>query len=238
MQHGFRPRRSTETCNITFTKYIYDAFKLGSQVDVLYTDFPKGFDSVNHEILVSVLEALGFGYPLLGWIRSYLFSRPQWVKLYESKSQIFTVISGVPQGGHLSPILFSLFINSIFNIPRHCKLLCFSDPIKLFLKIDSLTSCIHLQEDLDRFVVCCDTIGLSVNKYKSMSFARCRFPYQFSYSLMDSVLNSGDTVTCDLGFILVPSFSLRGHIYHITCKAIKTLDFIKELLMSLNYLDP
>jgi len=102
-QHGFHPGRSTET----FTKYIYDAFKCGSQVDVIYTDFTKAFDSVNHEMLVSVLEALGFGHPFLGWLRSYLFSRPQWVKLYGTKSQIFTASSGVPQGGHLSPILFS-----------------------------------------------------------------------------------------------------------------------------------
>ena len=65
-QHGFRLGRSTETCNITFTKFIYDAFKCGSQVDVIYTDFTKAFDSVNHEVLVSVLEALGFGYPFLG----------------------------------------------------------------------------------------------------------------------------------------------------------------------------
>jgi len=60
-QHGFRPGHSIETCNLTFTKYIYDALKCGSQVDVIYTDFAKAFDSVNHKMLVSVLEALGFG---------------------------------------------------------------------------------------------------------------------------------------------------------------------------------
>lgn len=88
-QHGFRAGRSTEICNITFTKYIYDAFKCGSQVDVIYTDFAKAVDSVNHEVIVYVLEALEIGYPLLGWIRSYLSSRPQWVKLFGSKSQIY-----------------------------------------------------------------------------------------------------------------------------------------------------
>ena len=230
-QHGFRPGRSTETCNVTFTKYIYDAFKSGSQVDVIYTDFTKAFDSVNHEILVSVLEALGFGYPFLGWIRSYLFGRPQWVKLYGTKSQIFTASSGVPQGGHLSPILFSLFINSVSNIPHHCKLLCFADDIKLFLRVDSLIDCTHLQEDLDRFVVWGNAIGLSlnVNKCKSMSFARCRSLRQFSYSIMGSVLNSVDTVTSDLGFIIVPSLSPAAHIDHITCKAFRTLGFIKRI---------
>jgi len=107
----------------------------------------------------------------------------------------------------------------------------FSDDIKLFLRVDSLIDCSHLQEGLDRFVVWGNTIGLSlnVNKCKSMSFARCRFPLQFPYSIMDSVLNSVDTVTCDLGFFLVPSLSPAAHIDHITCKAFRTLGFIKRI---------
>lgn len=94
-----------------------------------------------------------------------------------------------------------------------------------------MTDCTRLQEDLDRFVVWGDTIGLTlnVNKCKSMSFTRCRFPRQFSYSIMGIVLNSADTVTCDLGFILVPSLSPAAHIDHITCKAFKTLGFIKRI---------
>jgi len=182
-------------------------------------------------MLVFVLEALGFGNPFLGWIRSYLSSRPQWVKLYGTKSQIFIARSGVPQGGHLSHILFSLFINSVSNIPRYCKFICFADDIKLFLKVDSLTDCTRLQEDLDLFVVWGDTISLSlnVNKCKSLSSTRCHFPRKFSYSIMGTVFNSADIVTCDIGFILVLSLSPAAHIDHITCKALKTLGFIKRI---------
>jgi len=51
------------------------------------------------------------------WLDKVLFiSRSQWVKLYGTKSQIFTSDSGVPQGEHLSPILFSLFINSVRDL--------------------------------------------------------------------------------------------------------------------------
>jgi len=103
--------------------------------------------------------------------------------------------------------------------------------LKLFLKVDSSTDCTHLQEDLDHFVVWGDTIGLSlnVNKCKSISLARCRFPHQFSYSIMGSVFNSVDTVTCDLGFILVPSLSPGAHIDYIISKAFRTLGFIKRI---------
>jgi len=71
-QHGFRPGRSTLTCNLVFTSLVYNAFKNHSQVDVIYTDFKKAFDSVNHELLICVLRASGFGEPLLSLFSSYL----------------------------------------------------------------------------------------------------------------------------------------------------------------------
>lgn len=70
----------------------------------------KAFDSVNHDVLVSVLEALGFSYPRIYCLRSYLLKRPRWVKIVGFKSKIITATPGVAQGGHLSSILFVLFI--------------------------------------------------------------------------------------------------------------------------------
>jgi len=46
-QHGFRPGRSTITCNLVFHNYVYHSFNLKSQLDVIYTDFNKASDSVN-----------------------------------------------------------------------------------------------------------------------------------------------------------------------------------------------
>lgn len=74
----------------------------------IYTDFTKAFDSLNHDMLVSVLEALGFNY--LDWLHSYIFNKPQWVSIFGFKSNVFTATSGIPQGGHSSPVLFALFI--------------------------------------------------------------------------------------------------------------------------------
>lgn len=48
-QYGFRPGHSTLTCNLVITSLVYDAFKNHGQVDVIYTDFKKAFDSVSHE---------------------------------------------------------------------------------------------------------------------------------------------------------------------------------------------
>lgn len=78
-QHGFRPNQSTFTCNLIFSFYILNAFQKQSQVDVIYNDFNKTFDSVYHDTLIIVLKQYGFGEPLLPWLSSYLVGRYQWV---------------------------------------------------------------------------------------------------------------------------------------------------------------
>ncbi|KAF0717229.1 Uncharacterized protein FWK35_00028884, partial [Aphis craccivora] len=77
-QHGFRPGGSTSTCNLTFCNYTLNVFREGKQVDAIYTDFVKTFDSVNYELLIAVLKAYGFGDPLLSWFNYFLINRAQW----------------------------------------------------------------------------------------------------------------------------------------------------------------
>jgi retron-type reverse transcriptase len=132
-QHGFRPGRSTITCNLVFHNYVYYSFNLKSQVDVIYTDFNKAFDSVNHKALVQDLNVSGIGEPLLSWFSSYLSHRYKWVNLFGVKSNIYLATSGVPQGGHLSPLLFSLFINSVPSVLSNSRILSFADDIDLSL---------------------------------------------------------------------------------------------------------
>lgn len=184
-QHCFRPGRSTSTCNLTFCNYTFNAFREGKQVDVIYTDFAKAFDLVNHELLIAVLKAYGSGEPLLSWFNSFLINQAQCLKLFNTKSEVFRPSSGVPQGGHLSPLLFLLFVNSACSSLKHCQLLCFADDMKLFLKISAITDCFYLQDDLDNFVAWSESLGLSlnINKCRFMTFTRRRTPISFSYTI-------------------------------------------------------
>jgi hypothetical protein len=140
-QHGFRSGRSTVICNLYFSNYTLGSFKVGSQVYVIYTDFAKAFDSVNHEILISILRAIGFGDPILSWFSSFLFNISQWVNMFNTKSYTFLSTSGVPQGGNLSQLLFSLFINNARSSLKHSQFLCFANDMKIFLKICSIDDC-------------------------------------------------------------------------------------------------
>lgn len=80
-QHGFVNSRSTTTNLILYHDYIVTALEEGLQVDAVYTNFSRAFDSVNHAILVSKLHALGVGGGLLEWLASFISDRSQIVKL-------------------------------------------------------------------------------------------------------------------------------------------------------------
>lgn len=88
------------------------------------------------------------------------------------------ISSGVPQGGHLSPLLFILFVNSINRWINKAKFLIFTNDIKIYLKIDDQKSCLTLQSELNMFFSWVEHLGLKLNidKCHVMTFTRQRNP--------------------------------------------------------------
>ncbi|KAL4126612.1 hypothetical protein QTP88_010824 [Uroleucon formosanum] len=71
-QYGFRPGRSATMNLMVFNNFVLEAVKKHIQVDVIYTDFAKAFDRVDHGCLIDALYKFGFGEPLLSWFKSYI----------------------------------------------------------------------------------------------------------------------------------------------------------------------
>ena len=141
-QHGFRAQRSTLTQLLAYWDNVLECLEKGETVDVIYTDFSKAFDSVPHERLFLKLEAMGIKGDVLYWIKSFLRGRTQCVNVDGTKSTWRDVLSGIPQGSVIGPILFVIFINDMPSEVKHnfCKL--FADDCKLYgnVKLDEENS--------------------------------------------------------------------------------------------------
>ena len=115
-QHAFRKRHS---CEIQLTTVLNDWAKIldnGGQIDTFILEFEKAFDTPPHELLKSKLFGYDIGEKTLKWIGSFLCYRQQRVVVNGANganSDWTPVLSSVPQGTVLSPLLFSLYINDI-----------------------------------------------------------------------------------------------------------------------------
>lgn len=69
-QHEFHPGECSITCNLTFTNYVNESFKYYCQFYVIYTDFAKVFDSINHNVLINILKYSDIDGFLLSWFKT------------------------------------------------------------------------------------------------------------------------------------------------------------------------
>ena len=105
-RHGFRAKHSTVTQLLTFLHDLYLNFDGNMEQVVVYLDFSKAFDSVDHSTLLSKIIQFGFDENFVKLINSYLSSRRHCVKLDGVLSESLPVTSGVPHGGVLGPLFF------------------------------------------------------------------------------------------------------------------------------------
>ena len=144
----------------------------GNQVETLYTDFSKAFDRVDIPLLLFKLSKIGFDPRLLKWIQSYLTDRTQKVRFKSSLSSVVNVTSGVPQGSHLGPLLFILFVNDVEHVLKVLNVLIYADDMKLLLEIRRDSDLELFQRKVDSFHTWCmkSLLKLNVKKCNSISF--------------------------------------------------------------------
>jgi hypothetical protein len=226
-QHGFLQHRSTISNLSLLNDYVSFEMSRGSQVDVIYTDYSKAFDRIDHDLLISKLHKMGISGDLLRWFSSYIANRSQAVVINNYISSWVTVPSGVPQGSLLGPLLFNIYVNDISDCFIHTNLLCFADDMKIFAKVKTVQDSILIQDDLMRLDRYCYSNKLELNPSKcfTVTFSRQRCPVQTSYKLRDQNL-SKVPVMKDLGVLHDSKLLFDEHINNVVSSATKALGFI------------
>ena len=168
-QSGFRPSHSTITALIKVTDDIRWAMDNKLLTLLVLLDFSSAFNSVDFDILLGILSSLNVSPQTVTWFESYLRGRSQCVNCDEVSSDWCDLTAGVPQGGVLSPLLFSIFINYLTKIISSSFHL-YADDLQLYKHfqhqhLDSAIACIN--SDLENISVWAKQHGLLVNPVKS-----------------------------------------------------------------------
>jgi hypothetical protein len=201
-QHGFTKGRSCTTNLLEFMEVVTKAADSGKAVDIVYLDFAKAFDKVPIKRLTAKLAAAGIRGNVLKWITDWLADRRQRVIVNGKFSSWRKVLSGVPQGSVLGPILFNIFINDLDDMATAKQLLKkFADDTKIGQIIESQSDVQELQATLDRLCGWATTWGMAFNVAKCHVMHVGRHNSGAEYTMNDEKL-AATTKERDIGVII------------------------------------
>lgn len=228
-QYGFCKNKSTTGNLLHYIADLSKAVDGGAQIDAIYTDFSNAFDRVDHIILISKLHHCGIHGSLLRWFESYLMCRTQRVMLNGFQSKPYIAHSGVPQGSHLGPILFILFINDIATCIRYSEFLVYADDLKLYKEINSFEDVRFLQADLAAVGHWCECNNMILNATKCthIKFTKKKNIVASEYFLDNQSLSESVEVR-DLGIFMDSKLSFTTHMDSIAKKSWRMLGFVKR----------
>ena len=236
-QFGFLLKRSALQQLILFTERLFDSKNNRNEVDVIYMGFKKAFDSVSHNALLSKLQALGISGKLWTWLETYLKTRVQCVRIGDQHSDLCTVLSGVPQGSILGPLLFGIFINDLPLSVVHSTLYLYADDTKCLNTIFSPADTLHLQSDLDKVSSWSRRWELffNENKFVLIRFCSTNPDCTTVYKVNDKVIDC-KTHHKDLGILYSHNLTWTEHYDHIIVKAYNTLGLLRRTFKTNNVL--
>ena len=230
-QWGFQAKKSTVSALLHTTHAWLHHLENGSEIGAIFFDFKKAFDRVPHLPLLSKLEKIGLDSHIILWIHNYLAERQQRVVVNGAASHLSQVISGVPQGSILGPLLFLIYVNDITNVNLSLgsRLVLYADDILLFRPIRTVGDYSALQDDINALSNWATQNAMTFNtakcKFMKVSRKRSRSILTPSLTLNGCILEEVLTIKY-LGILISSDLSWSQHIQDVCSKARKIIGLI------------
>ena len=223
-QHGFRFGRSCLSQLLDHYDRITKLMEEGHDVDIIYVDFAKAFDKVDINITMNKIHALGITGRLADWIHCFLTQRTQQVVVNSAKSSAREVISGVPQGSVLGPLIFLILIGDIDKNIATAFLSSFADDTRIGRDVDCEADAESLQSDLNSVYDWCRENNMSFNsdKFEYLSYFSNTNNAEFHNPIY--LDNNGEQIkqsdhVKDLGVYMSSSGTFKYHVDHTIAKS-------------------
>ena len=221
-QHGFISGRSTLSQLLHHVEEIIRAWEDEKVTDTIYLDFAKAFDKVDHGILCHKIKNLGITGKVGLWIKEFLTGRTQQIAANGVLSDSAPVISGVPQGSVLGPILFIIMISDLGRELSYSTTSKYADDTKATARLANLVDAENFQIELNEKVypwAPTNNMALNGDKFEHLQVGKNL--NQFKYSYKDP---SGNTITeknyiKDLGVYISNTLSWSKQVEEVVSKA-------------------
>ena len=222
-QHGFRTGRSCLSQLLAHYERILQLMEEGLDVDVIYLDFAKAFDKVDFTIILQKLKDMGIQGHVGRWIHQFITGRTQSVLVNGCRSKPAKVLSGVPQGSVLGPLLFLVLIGDIDQNIASAFLSSFADDTRMGHGTKTPQDTEALQEDLDSIYKWTDDNNMELHgdKFEHLHYCcgRNLSPASQYISSDGSIIKTQSEVDKDLGVKMSSDGTFKLHIAGVVREA-------------------
>ena len=180
-----------------------------------------------HNQLLVKLWNIGITGTLWKWFKSYLYNRVKCISINNCLSNCLPVLSGVPQGSILGPLLFLIYINDLSSVIYSSNMFVFAYDTKCFMKIKSELDIQRFQEDVSSVSHWSsnNNLAFSVPKFITLCYHN---KFHSLYTINGNAIPCSDSFK-DLGIFFSDSLSWRLHHQNITSKAYKSFALLRRI---------
>ena len=239
-QYGYREKRSSDLATACLIDDIQKSGDNGMLTGAIFLDLSKAFDTISHDLIIKKLASYGVLNVELRWFADYLFSRSQTVVVGNQCSMKSKVVSGVPQGSLLGPLIFLIYFNDFPEQLTKAKCIQYADDTVIYFSssnIEEIESTLHDEiNDLKKYFVNNELIlNLKKGKTETMLFGTAKRIGNklLKINLHGHVINH-TTTYCYLGNELDPTLSMSNNFDKSYKKASGRLSLLTKMRPFLN----